>query len=557
MEFPTSTFRHTIPQANGSSRKRTLHDIWEGLVKACEGNINRWPDFIHHAFFAVIVVTTRRCHWIFHHSTFYMVVDPVLPLDLLEADFTSYPDLFPTCHHQISSLYESSSSESYLTIIDKACRKHSIDHAWRTRQHSKQQFQRRLLARWIQAWRLSTRSEFPEEWRKKLDRGRRNHDIWDHSKFYDALKEDLTSWKRWTAQFHVAGVAGIRLLPYHTHEGIPIPIDDLHFGRTLNDSDVESWLGAVKIFSTGWISRNTLASIYSIEYNARLSYQWYKTPTNSSHGLELDALPYLSIINGTDAYLSNFFLIGHPALDVSTTFHVLRHQFQQNRQGTVFNSTAHLVHTPPSYPPMPRTNTDHQYIPFNPLNPPRRRPSPPYRLGEKEHFRDGNGGTRIHRKIVERSPGPSFALQFGKTARQIITRNKSSGRTSLILKKRDVCLRCFEGWGESGEVIVARNFFKLLKSCTPQWQHWRWNGRRRTGMDDDEEKETIISWRSHPIGSRCGRFPPCFDLNFSMTHFLWLHRRSSWLNSSNFWDKWLSQFVTVFSWYILLLPWMK
>jgi len=35
------------------------------------------------------------------------------------------------------------------------------------------------------------------------------------------------------------GVAAFRLLPYHAHEGIPIPIDDLHLDD-LNDSDVDS-----------------------------------------------------------------------------------------------------------------------------------------------------------------------------------------------------------------------------------------------------------------------------------------------------------------------------
>ena len=59
--------------------------IQEGLVKACEGNINQWPDNIHHAFFADKITTRRATGF----SPFYLLhgIDPVLPLDLLEASY--------------------------------------------------------------------------------------------------------------------------------------------------------------------------------------------------------------------------------------------------------------------------------------------------------------------------------------------------------------------------------------------------------------------------------------------------------------------------------------
>ena len=59
--------------------------IREGLVKACEGNINRWPDYVHHAFFADKVMTRRVTGF----SPFYLLhgIDPVLPLDLLKATY--------------------------------------------------------------------------------------------------------------------------------------------------------------------------------------------------------------------------------------------------------------------------------------------------------------------------------------------------------------------------------------------------------------------------------------------------------------------------------------
>ena len=59
--------------------------IQEGLIKACEGDINQWPDYVHHAFFADKVTTRRATGF----SPFYLLhgVDPVLPLDLLEATY--------------------------------------------------------------------------------------------------------------------------------------------------------------------------------------------------------------------------------------------------------------------------------------------------------------------------------------------------------------------------------------------------------------------------------------------------------------------------------------
>lgn len=54
-------------------------------MKACEGNIKKWPDFVPHAFFAD-KVTVRRATG---YSPFYLLhgVHPVLPFDLAEALF--------------------------------------------------------------------------------------------------------------------------------------------------------------------------------------------------------------------------------------------------------------------------------------------------------------------------------------------------------------------------------------------------------------------------------------------------------------------------------------
>jgi len=137
------------------------------------------------------------------------------------------------------------------------------------------------------------------------------------------------------------------------------------YGRGMSDMGgvCRVWAGRV-VYGRGTITQH-IGKHYSIEYNARLSYQWYKTLTNSSHGLELDALPYLpssmalTLISATSSSsTSSFGCIDNfprPPTSIPT-----------KSSSTVFNSTAHLVHTPPSYLPMPHTNTDHQYIPFNP-----------------------------------------------------------------------------------------------------------------------------------------------------------------------------------------------
>jgi len=129
---------------------------------------------------------------------------------------------------------------------------------------------------------------------------------------------------------------------------------------------------------------------------------------------------------------------------------------------TVFNSTAHLVHMPPSYPPMPRTNTDHQYIPFDPLNPPCRRPSLPYQLGEDI---SGTGMGTCYIGIVERSPG---LLRI--TIRQDGMSNHYTQQVPqgdiIDPEKRDVCLRCMRV--RRAVKLLWQELRQLLKSCTPQ-----------------------------------------------------------------------------------------
>ncbi|EJF55458.1 hypothetical protein DICSQDRAFT_73895, partial [Dichomitus squalens LYAD-421 SS1] len=57
----------------------------EALVKACEGQINRWPSLLPHVIFADRTTIRRSTGF----SPYYLLhgVHPVLPMDLREATF--------------------------------------------------------------------------------------------------------------------------------------------------------------------------------------------------------------------------------------------------------------------------------------------------------------------------------------------------------------------------------------------------------------------------------------------------------------------------------------
>jgi len=71
-------------QANGLA-ERNHRSISESIVKACDGDISRWPEVTPHVFWADRV--TVRKHLGF--SPFYMVhgVEPILPFDIVEATY--------------------------------------------------------------------------------------------------------------------------------------------------------------------------------------------------------------------------------------------------------------------------------------------------------------------------------------------------------------------------------------------------------------------------------------------------------------------------------------
>jgi len=76
-------------RANGivERQHRTIRD---SIVKACDGDISRWPTVTPHVFWADRVTTRKSTG----HSPFYMThgIEPILPFDITEATFL-VPDI--------------------------------------------------------------------------------------------------------------------------------------------------------------------------------------------------------------------------------------------------------------------------------------------------------------------------------------------------------------------------------------------------------------------------------------------------------------------------------
>jgi len=117
--------------------------IREALIKSCNGNISKWPDYVSHAFFTD-KVTTRRATG---YSPYFLLygTDPVLPLDLFEATFL------------VSGFEEEMTSEDLLGLRIRQLQKlpEDIERASellkKTRLRSKQQFEKKFGRRLIRS----------------------------------------------------------------------------------------------------------------------------------------------------------------------------------------------------------------------------------------------------------------------------------------------------------------------------------------------------------------------------------------------------------------------
>ena len=233
--------RHGIPhirispynsQANGVV-ERGHFTIREALIKACDGNVSRWPDLVHHTFFADRVTVRKATGF----SPYYLLygVDPILPLDLFEATYL------------VSGFRKNLSTEELIALRIRQLAKHDDD----IEQASQTLYQSRLKSKF----------EFERRFQKRLWRGEYQSGDLVLVRNSRVEKElDRKTKPRYLGPFEVVrrtkggsyvlkeldgtqsrrGVAAFRLLPYHSRDGKPLPPHELTLDQDSDDSDDSS-----------------------------------------------------------------------------------------------------------------------------------------------------------------------------------------------------------------------------------------------------------------------------------------------------------------------------
>lgn len=193
-------------KANGVV-ERGHFTIREAIVKACQGNIRNWPDFVHHAFFADKVTVRRATGF----SPFYLLhgVHPVLPFDLTEASF------------MVDGFTRHMTSEDLLALRIRQLEKRPEDLAAasetlkRNRFKSKAQFEKHFHARMRHnalepGTLILVRNNTVEKSMDRKDKPRYNgpYEVVRRTKGGSYVLQDLdgTSWKQ--------GIAAFRVVPY-------------------------------------------------------------------------------------------------------------------------------------------------------------------------------------------------------------------------------------------------------------------------------------------------------------------------------------------------------
>ena len=145
--FESLMARYGIPHVHISSYNSKANGVVEGghffireaIVKACKGDISKWPDHVHAAFFADSITTGRSRGF----TPYYLLhgTDPVIPFDLVEATFL------------VKGLHSNTDTSDLLALRIQRLEKHPEDTALaaqklaESRFKSKEQFERRYAKR--------------------------------------------------------------------------------------------------------------------------------------------------------------------------------------------------------------------------------------------------------------------------------------------------------------------------------------------------------------------------------------------------------------------------
>jgi transposase InsO family protein len=194
--------------------------IREAILKLCQGSPNKWPQFVHQAFFADKVTTRKATGF----SPFYLLhgTDPVLPFDLTEATYLvsgftenmTTSDLLALRIRQLSKLDED---------VEKAARTIA-----KSRFRSKEEFERRYKRRFTQK-EFKTGSMVLVRNSKVKDELDRKYKPRYLGPFIVVRRTQGGSYilKELDGTISRRGVAAFRLLPYFSRSGEPIPPDAL------------------------------------------------------------------------------------------------------------------------------------------------------------------------------------------------------------------------------------------------------------------------------------------------------------------------------------------
>jgi len=218
-------------QANGVV-ERGHFTIREALIKACDGNISKWPELVHHAFFADRVTVRRATGF----SPFFLLygTDPFLPLDLFEATYIT------------PGLQDTMSTEDLLAMRIQQLEKHHMHESQaaqtllKTRRMHREEFIKKFSKRlhvpnFKPGDLVLVRNSRVEQ---ELDRKTKPRYIGPY-KIYRRTKGGSYVVAELDGTLSKRGIAAFRLLPYHPRPGSSLPQSTLPVQDEDSDEDMD------------------------------------------------------------------------------------------------------------------------------------------------------------------------------------------------------------------------------------------------------------------------------------------------------------------------------
>ena len=197
-----------------------------------------------------------------------------------------------------------------------------------------------------------------------------------------------------------------------------------------------------------------------------------------------------------------------------------------------------------SYPPMPHSKINHQYIPIDPPYLPQCQTSLPYWLGED--ISRAGAGTWYIRIMAQEPTLVNIALHQDHTLSHYMQLHLPED--FIDPETYNVLMRC----QRVGRVacLLWKEIILLFKACAPQWwwQWWWWNIWRVCWKVQSSWRRLGDGMRCREEGSHGNDSWDVFPLNidgYCYDSFSWLDRHSLWFTHLIL-VQWLNSFVTLF-----------